>query len=210
MLHGNQAVSVGPFNGGSRKVRNRRSRRGFQELGRRGMSPGIQAMEKKALLYVITESNRDTIINTVNNDLQALMDWGADNHTTFEKTKTHMIVVSNKNASAFDPTGIVMGGHEVEQLEELKLMGYIFDEALSWGPTIGGLAKKVRTRTDAIRRMSRSLDSENMFTMYSAFVRPILEYGSMMHMGATPTHLTLAASWRISQPNENPKKRLLN
>ena len=82
------------------------------------------------LLYVITESNRDTIIDTVNNDLQALV----DNHTTFEKTKTHMMVVSNKNASAFDPTGIVMGGHKVEQLEELKLMGYIFDEALSWGP----------------------------------------------------------------------------
>jgi hypothetical protein len=42
-----------------------------------------------------------------------------------------MMVVSNKNASAFDPTGIVMGGHEVEQLDKLKLMGYIFDEALS-------------------------------------------------------------------------------
>ena len=37
--------------------------------------------------------------------------------------------------------------------------------------------------------MSRSLDSENMLTMYSAFVRPILEYGSTMYMGATPTHL---------------------
>ena len=54
----------------------------------------------------------------------------------FEKTKTHTMVVSNKNALAFDPTGIVMGGHEVEQLEELKLMSYIFDEALSWGPMI--------------------------------------------------------------------------
>ena len=82
----------------------------------------------------------------MNNDLQALTDWGADNHTTFEKTKTHMMVVSNKNASAFDPTGIVMGGHEVEQLEELKLMGYIFDEALSWGPMIGALAKKALER----------------------------------------------------------------
>ena len=67
-----------------------------------------------------------------------------------------MMVVSNncKNDSAFDPTGIVMGGHEVEQLEELKLVGYIFDEALSWGLMIGALAKKARTRTDAIRRMT--------------------------------------------------------
>ena len=100
-----------------------------------------------------------------------------------------MMVVSKKNETAFDPTGIVMGGHAVEQNEELKLVGYIFDESLSWGPMIGALAKKARTRTDAIRRMSRSLDSENMLTMYSAFVRPILEYGSTLYMGAGPSHL---------------------
>ena len=29
------------------------------------------------LLYVITESNRDTLIKTPNQELQALMDWGA-------------------------------------------------------------------------------------------------------------------------------------
>ena len=52
------------------------------------------------------------------------------------------------------------------------------------------LAKKARTRVDAIRRMSRSLDSKNMLTMYSAFVRPILEYGSTLFMGAKPTHLS--------------------
>ena len=70
-------------------------------------------------------------------------------------------------------------------------MGYIFDKALSWGPMISALAKKARTRTNPIRRMSRSLDSENMLTMYmySAFVRQILEYGSTMYMGATPTDL---------------------
>ena len=50
-------------------------------------------------------------------------------------------------------------------------------------------AKKARKRVDAIRRMPRSLDSENMLKMYSAFVRPILEYGSTLFMGAKPTHL---------------------
>jgi len=61
---------------------------------------------------------------------------------------------------------------------------------LSGGFWIVSLAKKARTRVDAIRRMARSLDSKNMLTMYSAFVRPILEYGSTLFMGATPTHLS--------------------
>ena len=48
---------------------------------------------------------------------------------------------------------------------------------------------RARKRVDAIRRMARSLDSENMLKMYSAIVRPILEYGSTLFMGAKPTHL---------------------
>jgi hypothetical protein len=102
-------------------------------------------------------------------------------------------VVSKKAKRAFDPTGIVMGTSEVEQVVEMKLVGFTFDEKLNWGATcmVSALAKKARTGVDAIRRMARSLDSENMLTMYSAFVRPILEYGSTLYMfmGAKPTHL---------------------
>ena len=55
----------------------------------------------------------------------------------------------------------------------------------------GCTSKKARTKVDAIQRMARSLDSENMLTTYSAFVvvRPILEYGSTLFMGTKPTHL---------------------
>ena len=146
--------------------------------------------DDSGLVYVITELNRDTIIDTVNADLQALLDWGADNHTTFEPKKTHMMVVSKKESRAFDPTGIVMSGRPVGQVKKMKLVGFTFDAKLNWGAMIEALAKKARTRVDAIRRMARSLDSENMLKMYSAFVRPILEYGSTLFMGAKPTHLS--------------------
>ena len=70
------------------------------------------------------------------------------------------------------------------------LVGFTFDAKLTWGAMIGALAKKARTRVDAIRRRAPSLDSKNMLTMCSAFVRPILESGSTLFMGVTPTHLT--------------------
>ena len=80
---------------------------------------------------MITESNRDTIIDTVNADLQALLDWGADNRTTFEPKKTHMMVVSKKESRAFDPTGIVMSGRPVDQVKTMKLVGFTFDAKLN-------------------------------------------------------------------------------
>ena len=63
---------------------------------------------------MITEPNRDTLIDTVNQDLQVLMYWGADNRTTFEPEKVHSMVISKKEPRAFDPTGTMMGGRDVK------------------------------------------------------------------------------------------------
>ena len=49
-----------------------------------------------------------------------------------------------------------MGGRDVKQVKEMKLVGFTFDAKLTWGAMIGALAKKARTRVDAIRRMARS------------------------------------------------------
>ena len=87
--------------------------------------------DDSGLVYVITESNRDTIIDTVNADLQALLDWGANNRTTFEPKKTHMMVVSKKGSKAFDSTGIVMSGRPVGQVKSMKLVGFTFDAKLN-------------------------------------------------------------------------------
>ena len=65
-----------------------------------------------------------------------------------------MVVVSKKKKRAFDPPGIVMGTSEVEQVVEMKLVGFTFDEETNWGAMV------CATRVDAIRRMTRSLDSD--------------------------------------------------
>ena len=72
---------------------------------------------------------------------------------------------------------------------EMSRLPLVTTARIAWGPMIGALAKKARTLTDAIRCMSRSLDSENMLTTYSAFVRTFLEYGSTMYMGVGTSHL---------------------
>ena len=56
---------------------------------------------------------------------------GAGNRTTFEPKKTHSMVISKKESRAFDPTGIVMGGRDVKQVKEMKLVGFTFDAKLT-------------------------------------------------------------------------------
>ena len=82
------------------------------------------------LMYEITESNRTLIAAIINLDLDSLVEWENDNLTTFEPEKASYTVVSRKKRP-YDPndygSGIKMGGATVEQLDEEKLVGYLFD-----------------------------------------------------------------------------------
>ena len=130
----------------------------------------------------------DGMIQGINADLESLMEWGRDNKTTFEADKTAMMLVSNKK-KPFDLTGIEMGGFPVEQVKQLKLVGYLFDQKMTFGPMVSKLAKKARSRVAALRRIRHLLSVENLKLMYTMFVRSTMEYGSVAFMGAADTHL---------------------
>ena len=101
-----------------------------------------------------------------------------------------MILFTNKpRANQFDPVGVVFEGFTPKRVYEMKLVGYIFDPTLSWGPMIAAVAKKARVRLGAIYRLHRHLSNNNLQTMYIAFVRSVLEYGNAMYMSACPSHL---------------------
>ena len=79
--------------------------------------------------------------------------------------------------------------HEVEVVEVQKVVGYTLDSKLTWGPMINTLAKKARMRLAALVRLKPMLDNQNLKTMYTMFIRSIMEYGSIAWMGAADSHL---------------------
>jgi hypothetical protein len=141
------------------------------------------------LWYPITTENRDTICDTINMDLEGLRLWGLDNKTKFEPSKTHFTLMSKKSSHKFVMSDLIMDGEVITQASEVKLVGYTFDEKMSWATMISGLASKARSRLGMLTRLRRVLDDENMKTMYCTFIRPMMEYGSVAFMGAKDTHL---------------------
>ena len=132
------------------------------------------------------------IVAIINNDLQGLIEWGDNNLTTFEPDKSTYTVISRKK-KPFDPhghsAGTKMGGFAVEQVSEVKLVGFLFDSKLTFAPMVDKLAKKARIRIGALRRLEPMLNSENIKLMYTMFVRSIMEYGNIVYMGAADSHL---------------------
>ena len=142
--------------------------------------------------YEITDDNRDVVVAIVNTDLERLIEWGRENMTTFEPEKTSYCIISRRK-NPFDPyeasTGIRMGGLLVDRVDELKLVGYLFDSKLTFAGMVDKQARKARSRLAAVRRLKPMLDCSNIQLMYTMFVRSILEYGSVVYMGAAQSHL---------------------
>ena len=94
-----------------------------------------------------------------------------------------------------------MRGEPIQQVSQMKLVGFVFDLKMTWGPMVDRLAKKARCKLGAIRRLRPFLDSENLKLMYTAFVRSGMEYGSVLYMGAADSHLEKLNRIRHSAQN---------
>ena len=114
--------------------------------------------------YEITDLSCHNIIDVVNQDLDSLLVWADGNRTTFEASKTYMMLVSNKQ-KPFDPSGIKMDGVDVKLKPKLKVTGFIFDNKINWGPYINMIACKARQRIGALRNLVQYMDSSNMKVM---------------------------------------------
>ena len=140
-----------------------------------------------SLVYVIDESNRSTVVANVNRDLALLEDWGVEWHVSFEPTKTHSIVISRKD-TPFVASGVRFMDEEIGAVEEMKLVGFIFDCKMTMAPMVDHVARKARAKLAAICRLRQHLDDKNLEQMYKAFVRSTIEYGNLVYMSAATSN----------------------
>ena len=54
---------------------------------------------------------------------------------------------------------------------------------------VNALAKKERMRLAALVRLKPMFDNQNLQTMYTMFIRSIMEYGCIRWIGAADSHL---------------------
>jgi hypothetical protein len=126
----------------------------------------------------------------INQDLEALHQFGIKWKITFEPTKTHAMLVSNTKDCCFPAMSqLIFGGKHIAFEEELTLVGFVFDKKLTWKPMVDKVASKARRALGAVRRIKTLLGPGALVVMYKAFVRSILEYRLLEYLAAAPSHL---------------------
>ena len=71
----------------------------------------------------------------------------------------------------------------------VKILGFIFDSCLTWQKHIDNVLNCGRQSLGQLYCCRSLFGSQGIATLYKFWIRPVLEYGSVLYSGAAPTHL---------------------
>ena len=124
----------------------------------------------------------------LNTNLAALFQFGRQWFMDFAPLKTKTLFISLKR-DTFDHPALFMNDCLIAEVSSLKILGFMFDSSITWGPHMDMIFSKTKQRLAQLSRLSSYLDSVGLSIMYKSFVRSCLEYGHLLYFGAVRGYL---------------------
>jgi hypothetical protein len=84
---------------------------------------------------------------------------------------------------------ININGTRIEQVEHTKFMGVIINSRLKWHDHVTLITKKVSKNIGIIRRISKTVTSETLLTLYRTLVHPYMDYCNVVWAAGHATNL---------------------
>lgn len=125
-----------------------------------------------------------TSSQTLNNDLQTIHKWAEQWIVTFNPEKTELLHITNKRSSQ-DMPPVFFNNVQVENVKTHKHLGLILNKNLSWTAHIDEIATKAAKRLSLLNKSKNLLSRQTLEIMYKSYVRPTMEYGSLIWHNCT-------------------------
>ena len=132
---------------------------------------------------------RQQQIDSINDDLKTILEWGSRNLVCFNAKKTQMVAFSRKKDNQ-DLPDIIMEGRALTSQSRLSMLGVDACANLSWDEHVRRIARAASQKLGFLFRAKRYFTPDQLLILYKAQIRPTLEYCSHV-WGSAPKH-TLA------------------
>ena len=129
-------------------------------------------------LYIIVD-NPTTAADYLNMDLIKISRWAATWLVTFNPTKTEALLFSRKLNRPQHPP-LLMQNHQISEVEFHKHLGLYLSNDCTWHYHINYIKEKAWFRINIMRKLKFKLDRKSLETIYTTFIRPLIEYGDVI------------------------------
>lgn len=127
-----------------------------------------------------THKSRDRLEEKINLCLEKIHNWCVENKITINPNKCESMVVG-KNRPLSRRISTKINGERIPSKKEIKYLGILIDERLSWTPHIHWIQKKGKKILNILRSLvgtTWGMGSEAIKTIYNVAVVPAITYGA--------------------------------
>ena len=119
-----------------------------------------------------------TAAGSLYTDLDKILKWAATWLVSFNPTITESLIVSRKLNKPHHPT-LFMQNHQITEVDCHKHLGIFLSSDCTWHQHINYIIEKAWFRIN----VKYKLDRKSLETIYTVFIRPLLEYGDVILFG---------------------------
>jgi len=131
------------------------------------------------LLYV-TADDSQAATSDLNRNLEKLQEWSNQWLVNFNANKTKTMILSKKQQSDLSSFPVVFNTVHLDTVANHRHLGVIMNAKLQWTPHIDIVLDSVTKLCDVFKKLKRLLDRQTLNIVYFTFVRPKLEYASIL------------------------------
>ena len=128
-------------------------------------------------LYCIIDDEQSAA-ESLNQDLDSMAQWATDWGVKFNESKTKTVYFTRKNN--IDVTPLYMNNIQLEALPGHRHLGLFLSPDGRWSEHIHSIYSKACKRVNIMRYLKNKIDRKSLEKIYLGFIRPILEYGSII------------------------------
>ena len=123
-----------------------------------------------------TSKDSESVISHLENEAKLLLQWLQNNAFKANPDKSHLLLNSIDDISAF------IGGHEIKNSNVVKLLGISIDNELKFNEHVSKLCKKAGQKLHALSRISPYMNKDRRRIIMKAFIQSQFGYCPLIWM----------------------------
>ena len=140
----------------------------------------------------IFHSRKDatTLQKDLNTSLENVSNWLKANKLTLNVKKSNLLFFNIGNNEPKKDINIYLDGEQLKPKEYAKYVGVYIDNKLSWQKHIQETNNKINKGIGILKIIRHYIQDKQLINLYSSFIKPYIEYGTLAWGGACKTNLT--------------------
>ena len=123
----------------------------------------------------LSDKNINTLISTVNQELEKIIDWLCINRLSLNIDKTNFMIFTLKIKISND-ISVKLNGKAVNRVGSVKFLGVVIDYNLSWQPHLQYLKNKISKGLGILCKGRKIFKRSTLLTLYYSFIYPYFTY----------------------------------